>query len=103
MEQFDRDTICLQSSQNSIHDLGLVIETDAAIAETVIGWNICITLFTGKIKFMLDRRLSPHTMLSKTSNHTFKEGARASFPWCTICPNHVAHHAASIWDIGQDH
>src|SRR6266567_707150 len=102
MDQFNGKAFELQSCQDGIDDLGLLIQADAAVAKAVICGNICAARVTGEVEFVLNCGLCMHTMYGEAGDHAFEEGTRAGLPGLAVQANHVAHHAAGVWYIGQN-
>src|SRR5438132_977637 len=103
MEQLDSNILSFQRRKHSINDFCLFIQSDTAITKAAISRHKLAQRFTRQVKFMFYSCLSAHSLFSQASDHTLEKCTRTSLPGNSIKTNHIAHHAPSVWYVGQNH
>src|SRR6516164_55611 len=100
MEEFYRNPLRFEGFKDSIDDFSLIVETDTAVTETIVRWDVLSMLFTCEIEFVLDCSFSAHSMVCQALHHSFEKSARTCLPWRAIIEDHIAHHTGTAWGIG---
>src|SRR5258708_26721656 len=101
VEQFYGDALNLQCFQDRVYDFRFVVQSNTAVTQAMIGRYIFAVLCTREIEFVLYSCFRTHPLLVQARNHSFEEGSWTCLPGFAIRENHVTHHAAAAWHVGQ--
>src|SRR5579875_1567013 len=101
MEQLYQDSLAFQRLQKGINHLRLLVQSNAAVAQTMIGRHIASLLRSRQIEFVLNSRFCTHSLFGQLLAHAFEKRTGTGFPGLPVQSDHIAHHAPSVGYVGS--